>query len=120
MNLSLETIDKDGIVHVEAAGNITGSDIPVEGKDPFEQVLGANWASNRVLLNLGKVSYIDSSAIGWLIGAHRAFTERGGRLVVHSIQPTVRQIMDVLQIGKVVPLADGQTAARAVVDGGAA
>jgi len=119
MKLTLLSIDNQGLIHVNAEGSITGHDFPADGRDPFETLLGANWKSNRVVLSAAGVTYIDSSAIGWLIGACRSFKDGGGLLVVHSVQPNVRQILDVLKVGKVVPLADSEAAARALAVGGA-
>jgi len=84
MKLSMVSIDKDGIVRVAAEGNITSADFPADGKNPLETLLGLTWSNTRLLLNLSKTSYIDSSAIGWLIGTTRAFRDAGGRFVIHN------------------------------------
>jgi len=106
------SIDKDGIIRVAADGNITSADFPPDGKNPLQSLLGLTWSSTRVLLNLDKTSYIDSSAIGWLIGTCRAFRDAGGRFVIHNVQPPVRQILDVLKVGRVVPTAEDEAGAR--------
>ena len=49
---------------------------------------------------------------------HKAFKEGGGTLVVHSLQPAVKQILTVLKIGRVVPLVADETEARALAIGG--
>src|SRR5215212_1490096 len=114
MKLKLVSIEKDGTVRVAADGNITTADFHgTSGKNPLEAILGATWFSNRVLLNLEQTDYIDSSAIGWLIGSHKAFKEGGGTLVVHSVQPSVRQILDLLKIERVVPICADERQARA-------
>ena len=118
MKLQLLSIEKDGIVRVAAEGNITTADFDASGKNPLEQLLGVTWFTNRVLMNLDRTDYIDSSAIGWLIGTQKAFKDGGGALVVHSLQPAVRQILDVLKIGRLVPLVADETEARAVAIGG--
>jgi anti-anti-sigma factor len=118
MKLTLTSIEKDGIVRVTADGNITTADFDSSGKNPLESLLGVTWFTNRVLLNLDRTDYIDSSAIGWLIGTHKAFKEGGGTLVVHSLQPAVKQILTVLKIGRVVPLVADETEARALAIGG--
>ena len=119
MKLSLVSIEKNGVVRVAAEGNITTQDFQSpDNKNPLEKLLGVTWFTNKVLLDLDRTDYIDSSAIGWLIGSQRAFKERGGVLIVHSIQPAVRQILDVLKIGRVVPLVADETEARALAIGG--
>jgi anti-anti-sigma factor len=118
MKLSLVSIEKNGIVRVAAEGNITTQDFQsADNKNPLEKLLGVTWFTNKVMLNLDRTDYIDSSAIGWLIGSHRAFKEGGGMMVVHSIQPSVRQILDLLKIGKVVPLVPDENEARRMVSG---
>jgi anti-anti-sigma factor len=118
MKLTLVSIEKDGIIRVAADGNITTADFAASGKNPLEALLGMTWFTNRVLLNLDRTDYIDSSAIGWLIGCQKAFKDGGGMLVVHSVQPAVKQILDVLKIGRVVPLVADETEARTLVIGG--
>ena len=120
MKLALRAIDHHGLVHAAAEGSITAHDFRAQGADPFEALLGANWKHNRVLLDFAGVTYIDSSAIGWLINAHRAFKGAGGRLVVYAVQPAVKQILDVLKVGKVVALAETEQAAREILDAGGA
>jgi anti-anti-sigma factor len=112
LKLSLLAIDNHGLIHARAEGSITSHDFPAAGVDPLEALLGANWKAGRVVLDFSSVRYVDSSAVGWLIGAQRAFREGGGRLVLHSVQPMVRQIFDVLKVGRVVPMAEDLEAAR--------
>jgi anti-anti-sigma factor len=117
MKLTLVSIEKEGLIRAATDGNITAGDFSPAGKNPLETLLGLTWANTRLLLDLSKTTYIDSSAIGWLISTSRAFRDGGGAFVIHSVQPAVRQIMDVLRIGRVVPIADDEPAARKVLNG---
>ena len=119
MKLTLLSIEKDGIIRVATEGNITTADFEAGAKNPFETLLGATWFSTKVLLNMEKTDYIDSSAIGWLIACQKSFRDGGGALIAHSVQPSVKQILDVLRIGRVVPLVKDEAEARATVIGGA-
>jgi anti-anti-sigma factor len=118
MKLTLLSIEKDGIIRVATEGNITTSDFGAGDKNPFESILGATWFTTKVLLNLEKTDYIDSSAIGWLIGCHKSFKDGGGTLICHSVQPSVKQILEVLKIGRVVPIVKDEAEARARAIGG--
>ena len=109
--LSLTSIDKDGIIRVAACGPITYESV-ITDKNPLATLLGETWSSNRVLLNLENTHFIDSAAIGWLISTQKEFKTRGGKFIVHSIRPPVRQVLDLLKVGKVVTLADNEDAAR--------
>jgi anti-anti-sigma factor len=118
MKLTLVSIEKQGLIRVAAEENVTAADFDADGTNPLAKLLGVTWSSNKVLMDFSNVPYIDSSAVGWLITCHRSFKEAGGTFVVHSIQPSVRQILDVLKIGKVVALAENEEAARALAMGG--
>jgi anti-anti-sigma factor len=117
MKLNLLSIEKDGVIRVGSEGQITAVDLPSDGRNPMESVMGANWAGNRVLLDLSKTNYIDSSAVGWLINCSKQFKAGGGTLVIHSMPGAVRQILDLLKIGKLIPLAANEPAARELLGG---
>ena len=119
MKLSLVSIEKEGLIRIATDGNITSNDFHADGKNPLEQVMGLTWSTNKVLLDMDKTNYIDSTAIGWLIRCHKEFKIKGGLFVVHSVQPAVRQVLDLLKIGKVVPIVENEAAARAFAIGAA-
>ncbi len=118
MKISLGGIERDGFVKLLIDGSITATDFSADGKNPIEGLLGPSWTTFRVLLDLGSVTYIDSSAIGWLIGTSKAFKDGGGGLAVYKIQPAVRQVLDLLKVGKVVPLCETEQSARESIGGG--
>jgi anti-anti-sigma factor len=116
MKLSLSRIDKGGFVCLAAEGMITMAD--VQGTDnAFEGVLGPAWATNQVLLDMSRVTFIDSAAIGWLIDSNKTFKQSGGRIIPHSIQPRVKQVLDLLRIEKVIAMADDELAAQKMIAG---
>lgn len=118
--LSLISIDNDGCIRVASTGSITGVGAHFLGKNPLETLLGVTWFSNRVMIDLSKTDFIDSAAIGWLIGSAREYRVRGGRMAVHSVTPRVRQMLNLLKIGQLVPLLPDEASARRFVLEGAA
>ncbi|MEL7237684.1 MAG: STAS domain-containing protein [Planctomycetota bacterium] len=114
MKLQLESIEKDGMVKIATSGNITGADLDATGPNPLEGILGKNWTQSRVLLNMSDTQYIDSSAIGWLIGSSKQLKDGGGVMVIYGVQPSVRQVLDLLKVGRVVPLVEDEEAAKTV------
>jgi anti-anti-sigma factor len=114
MKLSLVSIEKAGFIRLVAEGEITSRDFLDANKNPLETVLGANWASNNVILSLEKTSFIDSSAIGWLIDCQRKTKAAGGKFVLHSAPPRVRDVFDLLKMRAVLNLKDNEQAAREV------
>ena len=114
MKLNVVSIEKE-LVHVQAEGDITSHDFTAEGKNPFELVLGSRWAAHQVVVDMRGVPFLDSSAIGWFMTSRREFERGGGLVVLHSVQPRVRQVLDLLRVGKAVPLVDSEQAALTVV-----
>jgi anti-anti-sigma factor len=102
--------EESGVFHLSAEGEARTQDFPVGGPGHFEQILGATWATRRVLLDMERVAYLDSSAIGWLITSQKAFRSSGGYLAMHSLQPQVKNLLNLLKLDRVVPIADGAEA----------
>jgi len=115
--LSLVSIDKDGCIHVASSGNLTSANISFSSKNPLESVLGATWSGNRVILDLAKTDFMDSTAIAWLIATTKQFRSSGGSIAIHSVAPRARQMLDILKIGKVIPLVANEAAARQFLTG---
>ena len=114
MKLNVVSIEKE-LVRVQAEGDITSQDFTAEGKNPFELVLGSRWAAHRVVVDMRGVPFLDSSAIGWFMTSRREFERGGGLIVLHSVQQRVRQVLDLLRVGRAVPLVADERAALAVV-----
>jgi anti-sigma B factor antagonist len=113
MKLSLSSIEKAGYVKLATEGEITTEDLAqAKEKNPLEGVLGASWASNNVLLNLSGTPFIDSSAIGWLLDTHRKMQQAGGKFVVHSLQPRVSDLLELLKLGTVLNLKPDEKSAH--------
>ncbi len=119
MKLQLVSIEKDGLVKVATAGNITAADIDPAGNNPLQGTIGQNWMQSRVMLDMGETQYIDSSAVGWLIGTSKQIKDASGAFVVYNVQPAVRQVLDLLKVGRVVPIVQDESAAKQVAAGDA-
>ncbi|MBN1345843.1 MAG: STAS domain-containing protein [Phycisphaerae bacterium] len=118
MNLHLESDRNASVVRVACAGQITASNLNPDDMDPLEGILGLDGFSSKVLLDLDKTTFIDSSGISWLISRHNEFNENGGVLVLHSVPPVVQQVFDLLRLGAVLNLASDQEAAETRAVGG--
>ncbi|MEM8873071.1 MAG: STAS domain-containing protein [Planctomycetota bacterium] len=111
MQITLLGIEKNGVVKVATQGNITAAEINSAGPNPLQTTLGPTWSTMKVLMNMEGTSYIDSSAIGWLIGTSKELKTAGGMLILYGVQPGVKQVLDLLKVGRVVPIVDDESAA---------
>jgi anti-anti-sigma factor len=113
--LSLIKQEDSGFAILAAEGEITCTDFTASNNVHFDNILGPHWDTRFVALDMERVNYIDSSAIGWLLAAHKSFRAGGGKLFIHSVQPQVRQIFDILKIDRAIPLFPDLKATRAAI-----
>jgi anti-anti-sigma factor len=108
------TPSADGVTRVCTEGDITLYE--VQGcPNPLPDVLGPDCFRRKVLLSLEQSYFIDSAGVGWLVLAHKKFSEAGGLLVVHSLSPMVHHTFQLLQIPSILHVADDEASALRIV-----
>jgi anti-anti-sigma factor len=70
--------------------------------------------AERIIVDLAGVSFLSSIGIRLLLTSAKAQAQRGGKLVLASPQPLVRQVLEVAGIDQLVPLCATSQAALAV------
>lgn len=70
--------------------------------DAIDRVGNANYIN--VILNLAEVPLIDSAALGMLVIAHQKLLLKQHRLSLLGPQPYVRQLLDLANFPKVIPI----------------
>src|SRR5262249_53791419 len=103
-------------LRVEHVGRLSHDGWPV-GFDPLVELLGDGVYSRKLLLNLGRSSYLDSSGVSWLLDANKRFQEAGGDLVLHSATPLTAQFLKMMRMDLVLTLVSDEPAAREKVNG---
>jgi stage II sporulation protein AA (anti-sigma F factor antagonist) len=110
MKLNVLSQDEQSI-HLACEGDLV-LPLTTSKADPLAGVLPPGRCPPTVLLDLSKVGYINSTGINWLILAHQRVQQGGGRLVLHSVQPFVRGVLDLMNLGTVLNLAADEPEAR--------
>ena len=59
--------------------------------------------SDRLVIDLGAVSFCDSSGLGLFVRLHRQFTGRGGSLRLAGAQPLVRTVLEATNLDRLFP-----------------
>jgi anti-sigma B factor antagonist len=68
----------------------------------------------KVLADFHEVPYIDSTGIGFLVGVYTSVTNTmGGRFVVAGPNPRVREVLDLMRLSSVIPIAADEAAGMA-------
>ena len=106
----------DQVTRLECEGEVTQFQFDPD-KDPLEAVMGVTIYHRCVLLSLEKTTYIDSSGVSWLLGAHKQFERNGGRLILHSVSPMVRQVLQLLKLTSILTIAADEPEAMQLAQG---
>jgi anti-sigma B factor antagonist len=86
---------------VDVAGRITLGEGSSALRDSVREMVSKG--QKKILLNLGEVSYIDSSGIGELVSAFTTVTNGGGQLKLLNL---TKRVKDLLQITKLYTVFD--------------
>ncbi|QOV87484.1 STAS domain-containing protein [Humisphaera borealis] len=55
----------------------------------------------RLILNLGQVPYMDSSAIAVLVESLQKVRKSGGRVLLTDLQPRVKSLLEIARLGSI-------------------
>ncbi|CFX51424.1 Anti-sigma F factor antagonist [Syntrophomonas zehnderi OL-4] len=58
----------------------------------------------NLIINLGKVTFIDSSGLGVIIGRYKKVSSRKGKMYIVGANPSVEKILVFCGINKLVPI----------------
>jgi len=101
VTMKASTRQVDGITIVDLSGRITLGEGSVVLRDTIRDLIGKG--DRRILLNLGDVTYIDSSGIGELVSAFTTVRNQGGELKLLNL---TKKVHDLLQITKLYTVFD--------------
>ena len=91
----------DSVTIVDVSGRITLGEGCTQLRELIREQLSKG--NKNVLLNLGDVSYIDSSGIGELVSSYTAVSNQGGSLKLLNL---TKKVQDLLQITKLYTIFD--------------
>jgi anti-sigma B factor antagonist len=99
----------DGITVVDMSGRITLGEGSVVLRDSIRDLVGKG--QKKILLNLGDVTYIDSSGIGELVSAFTAVRREGGELKLLNLTKKVLELLQITKLYTVFDIKDDEAAA---------
>jgi anti-sigma B factor antagonist len=101
VSMKASTRQVDGITIIDLSGRITLGEGSVVLRDTIRDSVGQG--VKKILLNLGDVTYIDSSGIGELVSAYTTVRNQGGELKLLNL---TKKVHDLLQITKLYTVFD--------------
>lgn len=109
MSVKLNTRQVGDVSVIDVSGRITLG----EGSSTLRDALRGLVAQGqkKILLNLGEVSYIDSSGIGELVSAFTSVTNGGGELKLLNLTKRVKDLLQITKLYTVFDVHETETSA---------
>ncbi len=111
MSMKIKTRQVDGIAIMDCSGRITLGEGSVQLRDAVRDLLAKG--SKQILLNLGDVTYIDSSGIGELVSAFTTVRNQGGDLKLLNLTKKVHDLLQITKLYTVFDVKDDEASAVA-------
>jgi anti-sigma B factor antagonist len=109
VSIKATTRQVDGVTVVDLSGRITLGEGSAVLRDTIRDLL--NRGQKKVLLNLGDVTYIDSSGIGELVSGFTTVTNQGGTLKLLNLTKKVHDLLQITKLYTVFEVHNDETAA---------
>lgn len=69
-----------------------------------EEVEAATADRTRVVLDMGRVRFVDSAGLGAILSIMRRLGERGGTLKIAAVTPSVEQLFDLVRLKRIIDI----------------
>jgi anti-sigma B factor antagonist len=96
MSIKLNTRQVGDVTVLDIAGRITLGEGSSTLRDTLKELIAKG--DKKILLNLGEVSYIDSSGIGELVSGFTTVTNQGGQLKLLGLNKRVKDLLQVTKL----------------------
>lgn len=101
MDIRLRTREVEGMTIVEVGGELDLHNAPQLRSELARLCDGEK---PRVLADLTGLTFIDSTGIGVLVGAHKRALENGGRILFVCPLPRIRRVFEIAGLVRALPL----------------
>ncbi|RYM05073.1 anti-sigma F factor antagonist [Sporolactobacillus sp. THM7-7] len=102
MSLEMDLEVKQGVLCIRLSGELdhhTADELREKVNALMEEEM-----VHHILLNLGELTFMDSSGLGVILGRYKKIAGLGGEMVVCSISPAVRRLFELSGMFKIIRL----------------
>ncbi len=93
-----------GGVVVKLKGQFVGGEETDELRDTLQKIAGEK--KNKLIIDLEKTTYLNSTALGVLIASHANFAKRGGKIVLCNVSKSIKNIFVITKLTMVFNITD--------------
>jgi anti-sigma B factor antagonist len=94
--MTIDTRTSNGVTILDIHGKITIGEGSAEIRNKVRDLLQSG--RKHILLNLGDVSYVDSSGIGELVSSYTTVTNQGGDLKLLNLTRKLRELLAITKL----------------------
>ena len=113
--MKVSTRQSSGVTIVDLSGQIKLGAGSAALRDTVKDLISKG--QKNILLNLGDISYIDSSGLGELISAYASVRKQGGELKLLHLTKKVQDLLQITKLYTVFQVMDDEAAAIAAFAG---
>ncbi len=106
MSLTINIEKKASILCVRLDGELDHHTSEVLRKEVDQQLQKDSY--KHLVLNFENLTFMDSSGLGVILGRYKQITNNGGEMVICSITPSIKRLMDMSGLFKIIRLADNE------------
>ncbi len=110
-SIKKSTLQDGKIVILELRGNYVGGDETDELRDDIKKL--SEQGNLKLVIDLGEVSYLNSSALGVLIAAHANYTKRGGQVKLCQLNKNLENLFVITKLSLIFDAYPSQVEAIA-------
>lgn len=108
MILDIKTREADGVTVVELSGKIILGEESSALREKIKELLAQG--QTKILLNLARISFIDSAGVGTLVSAYTSARSQGGQVKLSSLTKKFRETLQVTRLLTVFEVFDDDAA----------
>ena len=97
--MKISRADKDGVVVLQVSGKLMGGPDADAFDQQLKQVLGEG--QRKILVDLGDVSWVNSTGLGILIAGHTQVSRAGGEMKLCKVSRRVESILMVTRLNMI-------------------
>lgn len=109
--MTFEASDVGGIRVVQFEGQVR-----ISTQNDFKDYLDAlseEYGKKTALLNMMKVSYMNSAGIGIIVDSFKKFREKGGRLTMCNLSQDISRLFEVTKLNRFIEIFESEEDAMA-------
>lgn len=107
--MTIEATDIGGIRVVQIEGQVR-----ISTQNDFKDYLDAlsgEYGKKTALLNMSKVTYMNSAGIGIIVDSFKKFREQGGRLTMCNLSQDIARLFEVTKLNRFIEIFESEDAA---------